>query len=265
MKCRDDVLWRAPSPSPGLYWGMATPSSDEQFAKLHDLIIGSTNVNGFLGELSTVAASSVSESAGSVIECGVTLRRRKRSTTVAGNSDRARELDELEQALGQGPCLTALEIMKPVVLADVDTEPRWPQYRKVLAEHGCRSALGVPLELDRHQSAALNFFASEPGVFSDAVISTAQGFADLAGRALRLALKIADAQNLADDLTAAMEHRTTIDLACGVIMAQNRCSQEEAMALLTKASSHRNQKLRELAADILVRVNGGAVTTHFEP
>jgi AmiR/NasT family two-component response regulator len=62
-----------------------------------------------------------------------------------------------------------------------------------------------------------------------------------------------------------MEHRTTIDLACGVIMAQNRCSQEEAMALLTKASSHRNQKLRDLAADILGRVNNGPVTTHFEP
>lgn len=62
-----------------------------------------------------------------------------------------------------------------------------------------------------------------------------------------------------------MESRTTIDLACGVIMAQNRCSQEEAMALLAKASSHRNQKLRELAADILGRVSAEAVSTHFEP
>ncbi|MFP5365758.1 MAG: ANTAR domain-containing protein [Actinomycetes bacterium] len=125
--------------------------------------------------------------------------------------------------------------------------------------------LGVPLALDDSQAAALNFFASEPGVFSDAVIRKAEGFADLAGRSLRLALKIADARNLAEDLSAAMQNRTTIDLACGVIMAQNRCSQEEAMALLTKASSHRNQKLRDLAADVLARVSSGAVTTHFDP
>jgi GAF domain-containing protein len=199
------------------------------------------------------------------VECGVTLRRRKRSATVAGSSDRARVLDKLEQVLGEGPCLTSIETMKPVVLADIDTDPRWPEYRKVLADNGCRSVLGVPLALDEHQSAALNFFADEPGVFSESVISRAEGFADLAGRALRLALRIADAQNLAEDLSAAMQNRTTIDLACGVIMAQNRCSQDEAIALLTKASSHRNQKLRDLAAEVLARVNGGSVNTHFEP
>ena len=238
---------------------------DEQFLKLHDLIIGSTNVSGFLEELSIVAASTLSESAGSRIECGVTLRQRKRSATVAGSSDRARELDKLEQVLGQGPCLSALESMKPMLLADVSTDTRWPEYQKILIAHGCRSVLGVPLALDGNQAAALNFFASETGLFSESVISKAEGFADLAGRALRLALRIADAQNLADDLTAAMESRTTIDLACGVIMAQNRCSQEEAMAMLAKASSHRNQKLRELAADILGRVSAETVSTHFEP
>lgn len=244
---------------------MATPTNDEQFLKLHDLIIGSTNVSGFLTELSIVAATALSESAGTHMECGVTLRRRKRSATVAGSSERARELDRLEQVLGEGPCLASLETMKPVVLADVDNDPRWPEYRKILADNNCRSVLGVPLELDEHQSAALNFFADQPGVFSEHVIGRAEAFAHLAGRALRLALRIADAQNLADDLSAAMQNRTTIDLACGVIMAQNRCSQDEAIALLTKASSHRNQKLRDVAADVLARVNGSSVSTHFEP
>jgi AmiR/NasT family two-component response regulator len=61
-----------------------------------------------------------------------------------------------------------------------------------------------------------------------------------------------------------MQNRTVIDLACGVIMAQNRCSQEEAMALLMQASSNRNQKLRVLAAEVLGRVSSGSVTTHFD-
>ena len=244
---------------------MGTLKSDDQFVQLHDLIIGSSNVAEFLTELSAVAASTLSDAAGRSIECGVTLRRRKRSTTIAGSSERAVLLDRLEQALGDGPCIASLEVMSPMVLADVATDKRWPEYQKVLAENGCRSALGVPLALDEHQSAALNFFAAEPDIFVPDVIQRAEGFADLAGRALRLSLRIGDAQNLADDLTAAMANRTTIDLACGVIMAQNRCSQDEAMALLTKASSHRNQKLRDLAAGILGRVSDGAVTTHFDP
>ncbi|MDT0196857.1 GAF and ANTAR domain-containing protein [Arthrobacter sp. AB6] len=244
---------------------MGTTRDDEQFIRLHDLIIGSPNVNDFLTELSGLAASALSESVGSLVECGVTLRRRKRSITVAGSSDRARELDRLEQVLGDGPCLASLQTMRPVVLADVETDKRWPEFQKILAASGCRSVLGVPLALDDSQAAALNFFSSEPGVFTSAVISKAQGFADQARRALQLALQIADARNLADDLSAALQNRTTIDLACGVIMAQNRCSQEEAMALLTKASSHRNQKLRDLAAEVLSRVSSGPVSTHFDP
>lgn len=243
---------------------MDTPKNGDEFVQLHDLIIGSSNVADFLAELSTVAAATLSESAGVFIECGVTLRRRKRSATIAGSSERAAVLDKLEQALGDGPCIAALDAMKPMVLPDVETDNRWPAYQKVLAENGCRSVLGVPLALDGHQAAALNFFAADPDVFTAGVIQRAEGFADLAGRALRLALRIADAQNLADDLRAAMASRTTIDLACGVIMAQNRCSQEEAVALLTKASSHRNQKLRDLAAGVVARISDGTVSTHFD-
>ncbi len=45
---------------------MATPSKDEQFVKLHDLLIGSPKVSDFLTELSRVAAATLSESAGTL-------------------------------------------------------------------------------------------------------------------------------------------------------------------------------------------------------
>jgi hypothetical protein len=47
-----------------------------------------------------------------------------------------------------------------------------------------------------------------------------------------------------------MQSRTVINLAYGVIMAQNRCSQAEAMEILTKVSSHRNRKLRDVATEL---------------
>jgi hypothetical protein len=42
---------------------MGTPSNEEQFLKLHDMIIGSTNVSGFLTDLSILAASTLGETA----------------------------------------------------------------------------------------------------------------------------------------------------------------------------------------------------------
>jgi hypothetical protein len=47
-------------------------------------------------------------------------------------------------------------------------------------------------------------------------------------------------------------------------MAQNRCSQDEAMAILAKVSSNRNQKLRDVAAELLLKISGSEVRTHFE-
>jgi GAF domain-containing protein len=232
--------------------------------QLQDLILDTETVEDFLDRLAGFAAATLSRSVGAEIECGVTLQRRKRTMTVAGSSPRAVALDSIEHSLGDGPCIAALRTKSVVVLADVDTDARWPEYQRQLAAHGCRSTLGVPLEIGEDAAAALNFFAAGSGLFTEETVAEAAGFADLAGRALRLAVRIGTVQARASDLQAAMEHRTAINLACGVIMAQNRCSQDEAMAILTRVSSNRNQKLRDVAAEILRNLQGQDIRTHFE-
>jgi hypothetical protein len=100
----------------------------------------------------------------------------------------------------------------------------------------------------------LNFFAPAPGRFTDTVIKEAEEFARVAGSTLRLAIRIEAAEHLNIDLKAAMATRKIIDAACGLIMAQNRCGHDEAFNLLVKASSHRNQKLHDVAVDIIARM-----------
>ena len=55
-----------------------------------------------------------------------------------------------------------------------------------------------------------------------------------------------------------------IDLAVGILMGRNRCSQEEAVEILKTASNHRNVKLRDLAADLIASVSSAPPTTSFE-
>ncbi|WP_240721571.1 ANTAR domain-containing protein [Pseudarthrobacter sp. NamE5] len=94
--------------------------------------------------------------------------------------------------------------------------------------------------------------------------SKALGFAAAARTTLILSVRIGTSQNRADDLETAMESRTAINLACGVIMAQNRCSQAEAMEVLTKVSSNRNKKLCDVAIELIERLSGGNIHTHFD-
>ncbi|TAP39946.1 GAF and ANTAR domain-containing protein [Arthrobacter sp. S39] len=243
---------------------MSTSPERDLLLELQDLIVGTESVAEFLGGFASIAAGVLSRSANETIECGVTLKRIKRTATVGGSSPKAIHLDQIEQRVGDGPCIAALRTGVPTLLGDVRTDPRWPEYQKVLYDEGILSALGVPLQLGEDTAAALNFFATSTGVFTADIMREATSFADLAGSAVRLAVKVGTAQGAADDLTAAMASRTAIDLACGIIMGQNRCSQAEAMTILTNVSSHRNQKLRDIAEEMVLKVSGGKASTHFD-
>jgi hypothetical protein len=243
---------------------MTEASEDSAVLQLQDILIGAESVDGFLDGLAAFAGSTLSGLAGNGIECAVTLKRHRHTATVAGSSPRAVELDQIEQAVGDGPCIRALFTMAPELLDDVRTDGRWPEYQKQLAEHGVYTTLGVPLDIGEGASAAINFFGPAPGLFTPELFDRAVGFGELASRTLHLSVRIGSAQARAQNLEAAMQSRTAIDVACGVIMAQNRCSQKEAMDILAKVSSNRNRKLRDVAVELLGRLSGSEVETHFE-
>lgn len=243
---------------------MSNQSENEPVVQLQSILVSAENAVQFLSGLSGLAAATVSEAAGHKIECAVTVKVKRRPTTAAGSSKRAVELDQLEQAIGDGPCIRALRDMSPVVIDNVSSDLRFPELNRKFAEKGIHSALGVPLEISGEASAALNFFASKPAAFTPNVYNKALGFAAAARHTLQLSVRIGTAVSRAEDLDAAMQSRTAIDLACGVIMAQNRCSQAEAMEILTKVSSNRNRKLRDVATELIEQLSGGSIQTHFD-
>ncbi|GAA4525791.1 hypothetical protein GCM10023160_19360 [Brachybacterium paraconglomeratum] len=81
---------------------------------------------------------------------------------------------------------------------------------------------------------------------------------------LRLAVRLARQRESEIDLRPALESWTVIDLAVGVIMGQNRCSQDEAVTMLKTASNHRKVTLRELATQLVASVSSEPARTVFE-
>ncbi|WP_347110140.1 GAF and ANTAR domain-containing protein [Paenarthrobacter sp. S56] len=226
-----------------------------------DLVLGSEDVEAFLTDLAAFSAESLSNPG--PVFCGITVLRRKRAATAASSDDRARLMDELQNT-NEGPCLTAMDELTPVLVPDLLREDRWPEYVEAAANQGLRSILSVPLLVEGDTRAALNLYSERPNAFTEGDVERAEVFASHAAKSLRLALKIAQLSDARNDLQAAMQSRTIIDLAVGAIMAQNHCSQEEAFTILRTASSNRNIKLRHLAQSIIAAVSSGKVTTHFE-
>ena len=244
---------------------MAFYQVQSDYDQLQGLLSEVGDLKSFLNGLTRLASEVMTEAAGAKVECAVTLLRQKRPVTIAGSSELAVRLDEIEQAVGGGPCVEALRIGRPVLLADVSTDTRWPTYCTSLAAAGCGSCLGVPLDPGENAAAALNFFASPAGPITEPMVARATTFAESAGQAMALAVRMAAKDELTSDLRAAMEKRTVIDLATGIIMGQNRCSQDEAFKILLKVSSNRNVKLAAIAEEVVGRVSGSRdVQTHFD-
>jgi GAF domain-containing protein len=233
--------------------------------RLQDLVIDSPDVSSFLKDLCELSAALMSESLGRDVVCAITLNRRHRTTTAAWSSPEACMFDEIQHGFGEGPCLHAMNTGTTVLVSDSRTDTRWPEYNTAIATLGQYSVLGVPLALEEGASAALNVFAPTPDAFDPSAVRSAELFAMQAEKALRLAVRIGARQQLADDLRAALESRTAINLAAGIIMAQNRCSQEQALSILTKASSGRNLKLRHVAEQLVASVAAAPPATHFHP
>ena len=232
--------------------------------RLQELVLESLDVGDFLTELAEYAGDFFS-APGIKVRCAFTVLRRKKSATVASSDAQARMLDEVQLAFGEGPCLAAMQEMSTVHVPDVDSESRWPAYMSAVGGHGVGSILAVPLALEGETRAALNLFSPRPHAFSGEDITGAEEFAAQASKSLRLALRIAQLTEARNDLTAAMQSRTAIDIATGIIMAENRCSQEAALQVLKTASSLRNVKLRDVAVSVAASVCGdSALSTYFD-
>ncbi|MDE8668447.1 GAF and ANTAR domain-containing protein [Pseudarthrobacter sp. H3Y2-7] len=237
------------------YDGGREESVEDFVLQLQDVILQSSDVRDFLTDMAAIMVSRLSQS-GNHISCGITVIRNKRPTTVASSDSRARALDELQNSFGDGPCLTALRNGTVIYVPDLDSEPRWPKYNGAARAVEIRSILAVPMHLQAPAQAVVNLYAPVPDGFSHDGIDQAESLTGTAAKALDIALNMAQLRTARDDLSAALKSRTVIDTAIGVIIAQNRCRRDEAFDILVKTSSHRNIKLREVAASIVSSVSG---------
>ncbi|MCC3289757.1 GAF and ANTAR domain-containing protein [Arthrobacter sp. zg-Y1110] len=230
-------------------------------AQLQQLILDNPGMELFLEAFAGQAAELFSDP--DQLLCSITLKRDKRAQTVASSSTEANQLDELQYGYGDGPCLYAAESGELTLVADTRTGSRWIEYFEAIHGLGCYSVLAVPLLIGDDGGAALNLYGKSTGIFTDDFVHAVEDYAAEAAVTLQVAVQIANHKEVSDDLRKAMESRTAIDIAVGIVAGQNRCSQGEAFGILRRASSHQNIKLRELAERLVESVTAAKVATHF--
>ena len=232
-------------------------------AALHGLHFSHGRLDSFLGQLTVLAADATRGDT----SVGVTIIRENERTTVAASDDRTLMLDEIQYNDGDGPCLHCARTGHTVIIDDLASDDRWPTYQHRGLERGLRASLSLPLELGDQAVGAINMYVFENHTFDDPEMSVLSEFRDEASRALSLALRHEEVTTRRDQLHTAMAQRQVVDQALGILMAQNRCSTDDAFAMLRSTAQGRHVTVLEAAGVLIHEVTGQPPTedTHFRP
>lgn len=177
---------------------------------------------------------------------GISLvRRRHRIETIAATSPEARRGDDLQYELREGPCLDAAWEQRQVHAPDLAQDTRWPRWsNRVFQDLGVRSMLCTQLFTNEDTLGALNIYSRHRSAFSEADRDETLALAAHAAVAVAAALQI-------EGLASAVDRRTTIGKALGIVMERFNLPDEQAFALLQRLSSASNRKLFDIATEVV--------------
>lgn len=178
-------------------------------------------------------------------ECGILYATSRNTwTTSAATSTRVTEIHQLQVALDEGPCVDSIRKQATNMCHDTATETRWSRWCPAVTDLGIRSALSIRLESKNRNLGALNLYAESPEAFGPKDVAIAQNFA----RHASIALSSAFTQQ---GLSIAIDARTFIGQAQGILMGRYGIGAEQAFEYLRRRSQQENIKLSDVAHDVI--------------
>jgi GAF domain-containing protein len=173
------------------------------------------------------------------------LERPGRLNVAAHTDDDALACDLLQHALREGPCLEAALDRRIVYGTGLASDPRWPAWGpRAVRVYGINSVLCLQLFTSSETLGTLSLYSRARGAFGP------QERDDAVATAAHVAVAIASARQ-ADRLSAAIDTRTVIGQACGILMERFQLGAQQAFDVLARISSQKNVKIREIARELI--------------
>lgn len=225
----------------------------EQLDGWHDLLLDDDDLDEVLEIAIQLTRQSLGQpSDGEGLEVSVTVRPRQGGPqTRAASHDVARRLDQWQYQHGRGPCITSDEQAAVCAIGDVREDDTFPEFAEVASREGIRGVASFPLLVRETSIGSLNLFHRRAGQINDEVVATGLQLAATFSPMLANFLAHQRTVELADQLHQALESRSIIERAKGLLMGRLAITADEAFALLSSQSQHENRKLRDVAATMV--------------
>jgi hypothetical protein len=231
---------------------------DDQLARVVELIAQQPatpeDADGVIGGLRRLCGAAAQALSAHGAAASVMAEDGVRSVTVA--SDAASErIEELQFALGDGPCIEAFASRRPVLVPDLAGElgSRWPVYTAGVSDLGVRAVFAFPLQIGAARLGVLEIFRALPGRLSSSELSRALTFAEVAVTTLLHRQERAPPGAAVSGLAEAVERRAELFQAQGMVMVQLGVGLTAALARMRAHAYAENRHLSDVSADIISR------------
>jgi hypothetical protein len=164
-------------------------------------------------------------------------------------------IEDLQYALGEGPCVDAYHQDRPVLEPDLahPRTPRWPAFTGPALEAGVRAVFGFPVRVGAVRLGALNLYWDRPEPLTDDQHADALVVADVAARAVLVLQANAPPGKLAAELEAGADFQYVVHQASGMVAAQLDVSIGQALIRLRAYAFGNDRPLAEVADDVVAR------------
>jgi hypothetical protein len=164
-------------------------------------------------------------------------------------------IEDLQHALGEGPCIDAYEHDRPVLEPDLahPTTPRWLAFTGPAVEADVRAVFGFPLQVGAVRLGALNLYRDRLGPLSDDQHADALVMASIAAQAVLMLQANAPPGTLATELEAGADLHLSVHQAAGMVAAQLDVSVGQALVHLRAYAFGNGRPLAEVAEDVIAR------------
>lgn len=164
-------------------------------------------------------------------------------------------IEELQYALGEGPCVDAFREDRPVLEPDLPhpRTARWPAFTGPAVEAGAQAVFGFPLRVGAVRLGALNLVANRPAPLTDEQHADALIMAGVAARAVLALQAHAPPGRLAATLEEGADFRYGVHQAAGMVAVQIGISVGQALIRLRAYAFGNDRPLRDVAEDVVAR------------
>jgi len=227
------------------------PLEDElvhSVARASGLLLSDQTAGAVLQLLTSTAAQAVTASCGA----GLTLTGPDgQPLTAAGTDPLVEAADALQYELAEGPCLTAWQTRRAVVVNDVAADRRWPAWGAAVAAVGIGSTLSSPLVAGDAVVGAMKLYGRKPGAFTEHDVATLALFAAQCAILVTSTQSFRRAGELTAEVQVILAQRDVIARATGLIMGRDVVPERAAFDHLMSLAQRDGMRVHDVAAQVL--------------